>query len=156
MVVHKKKKNKRMRGTQTHGWGAKKKHRGSGNRGGKGMAGTGKRSHGKKPMIWAERYFGKFGFIHHGINVSIKPINIADIENRLEKFVALGAAKKDGNAYTIDLEKLGYNKLLSKGNAKSKLKIHVDYASANAIEKIKKAGGDVILSTKKEAESKPE
>jgi len=52
MTVHRRKKNKRMRGAKTtHGYGAKKKHRGSGNKGGKGMAGSGKRADQKKTMI---------------------------------------------------------------------------------------------------------
>ena len=62
MTVNKRKKNSRQRGSQTHGWGAKKKHRSFGNRGGKGMAGSGKRADSKKPSLWKERYFGKIGF----------------------------------------------------------------------------------------------
>ena len=66
MVVHKQKKNKRMRGAKTtHGYGAKKKHRGSGNKGGKGMAGSGKRADQKKTMIlkvFGNEYFGRHGF----------------------------------------------------------------------------------------------
>ena len=38
------KKNTRQRGSHTHGWGAKKKHRGAGNRGGRGNAGSGPRA----------------------------------------------------------------------------------------------------------------
>ena len=44
MTVNKRKKFSRYRGSMTHGCGSKKKRRGSGHRGGKGMAGTGKRS----------------------------------------------------------------------------------------------------------------
>jgi len=40
MTVNKRKKMSRLRGSHTHGWGAKKKHRGKGNKGGAGMAGT--------------------------------------------------------------------------------------------------------------------
>ena len=41
MIIRRKKVNK-YRGSQTHGSGAKKKRRGAGNRGGRGMAGPGK------------------------------------------------------------------------------------------------------------------
>ena len=43
MTHNKRKKNSRQRGEWTHGWGAKKKHRGAGHRGGRGNAGSGKR-----------------------------------------------------------------------------------------------------------------
>ena len=39
MVVRFRKKSRRMRGSQTCGWGAKKKHRGAGSRGGHGKSG---------------------------------------------------------------------------------------------------------------------
>jgi len=59
----KRKKVTKQRGSKTHGWGAMKKHRGAGNRGGRGMAGTGKRGDAKKPSIQKnKKYFGKYGF----------------------------------------------------------------------------------------------
>ena len=57
MTVNKRKKNSRQRGSHTHGWGAMKKHRGAGNRGGRGAAGSGKRADSKKPSIWTGPYF---------------------------------------------------------------------------------------------------
>ena len=60
MVAKKRKKNTRQRAGTTHGWGSMKKHRGKGNKGGAGMAGTGKRGDAKKPAIWKnKKYFGK-------------------------------------------------------------------------------------------------
>ena len=64
MTVNKRKKFSRYRASMTHGKGSKKKRRGSGNTGGVGKAGSGKRSDNKKPSHWKEkRYFGKYGFI---------------------------------------------------------------------------------------------
>src|SRR3989338_2684643 len=84
MTINKRKKNTRQRGKTTHGWGARKKHRGAGNRGGRGMAGSGKRADQKKPSILKEygnTYFGKFGFkIPQKIKKQIKEINISTIE----------------------------------------------------------------------------
>ena len=51
MKLKKTKKAKGLRGSKTHGWGAKKKHMGSGHRGGFGMAGTGKRADQKKTLM---------------------------------------------------------------------------------------------------------
>src|SRR3990167_8968506 len=102
----KRKKSHRMRAQTTHGWGAKKKHRGSGNRGGFGMAGSGKRADQKKPTIlklYGSSYFGKHGFRRPSkLLKKIKTINVEE----LNKF-------KDDN---INLKELGYDKLLGKGN----------------------------------------
>jgi len=149
MVVNTRKKFSRQRASHTHGWGSKKKHRGAGSRGGRGRAGTGKRGDAMKPSYWKnKKYFGKYGFKKKGIKKEIKTVNIDYIEEKIDKFL------KDG---IVDLKKLGYNKLLGRGNVKTKLKIKVESASAKAIEKIKKAGGEVVLEiVKKEAPAKPE
>ena len=66
MVVNKRKKNSRQRGSTTHGFGSKKKHRGHGSRGGSGLAGTGKRADAKKPSFWHDtEYFGGHGFVNN-------------------------------------------------------------------------------------------
>jgi len=116
MVVNKRKKNSRQRGNWTHGWGAKKKRRGSGHRGGKGMGGSGKRADSKKPSVWKdEKYFGKYGFKKKGQKKCIMPINIEEIEEKLEEYVNSKLAVQEGDTYNIDLSKIGYNKLLGRG-----------------------------------------
>ena len=143
MTINKRKKVSRMRGSMTHGWGAKKKHRGAGNRGGKGMAGSGKRSDSKKPSIWKEKYFGKYGFVSKN-TTDIKEVNINYLEENIFKFPNEIINKENG-LFSIDLKKLGFNKLLSTGKVTNKYKIKVTYASKKAIEKIKSNGGEVIL-----------
>ncbi len=145
MTVNKRKKNTRQRGHKTHGWGAKKKHRGQGHRGGRGMAGTGKRADSKKPSIWKdEHYFGKYGFISKTPKVKINAVNISFIEKHLNKFLSQNLIKKDDSFYYFELEKLGFNKLLGDGRVSMKFKIKTPYASKTAIEKVKEAGGEVI------------
>ena len=146
MVVNKRKKNSRQRGSHTHGWGAKKKHRGAGNRGGRGMAGSGKRADTRKPSIWKEEYFGKHGFIKKGAVEKINGINIKEIEEKFDKLAKSKAITKEGDAYAIDISKIGCNKLLGSGNITRKYKIKARYASKGVIEKIKEAGGEIILS----------
>ena len=60
-------------------------------------------------------------------------INVGNLE---EKF----PGKKE-----IDLTKEGYDKLLGAGKLNSKLKIKVEKASQNAVEKIKEKGGEIKL-----------
>src|SRR3990167_5720906 len=124
MTFNKRKKNTRQRGNMTHGWGAKKKHRGKGHQGGAGMAGTGKRADSKKPSIWKdEHYFGKYGFISKTPKVKINAVNISFIEKHINKFLSQNLIKKDDSFYSFELEKLGFNKLLGDGRVSRKFRI---------------------------------
>ncbi len=152
-----KKKSQGFRGSHTHGWGSKKKHRHAGHRGGRGNAGTGKRGDAKKPSFWKDtKYFGKFGFIMHGKTVEINALNIKDVERMLGYFVSKGFASEKSGVYSVDLNKAGYNKLLATGKATKKLNITVDYASPSAVEKVKGAGGSVSLKQKKQEKKAPD
>jgi len=112
MVTNIRKKNSRLRGTHTHGWGSKKKHRGAGNRGGRGLAGTGKRGDANKPAHWGKKYFGKFGFKKKGQKIKFITFNVGDIE-KLSKT-------------EINLSDLKFNKLLGKGKINTKVKITIE------------------------------
>lgn len=137
-----------MRGTHTHGWGAKKKHRGAGNRGGKGMAGTGKRADQKKPTIlnvFGNAYFGKRGFHRPQKMIQIvKAINLQELQRRLDFYVEQKLVTKEKEIYVVDLKKLGYQKLLGSGKMNVKLKITAPYFSASAIKKVEEKGGIIL------------
>ena len=134
-----------MRGTHTHGWGEKKKHRGKGHRGGKGNAGSGKKADQKKPSYWdIKGYFGKKGFVKKGMVEKINSVNISYIEEKIDSLIAQKAAELKNGVYAIDLGKLGFNKLLGCGKATKKYNISVKYASGEAEEKIKGLGGEII------------
>ncbi len=156
MTTYKTRKNRKMRGSKTHGWGSMKKHRGAGSRGGRGMAGTGKRGDAKKPGIWKDKkYFGKHGFKRpKKITIGVKAINLKTIEQNLESLLLKKLVEKKNDFYVIDLKKLGFNKLLSTGKVTKKFSIKCEYASNKAVDKIKKAGGSIILEEKK-AKEKP-
>lgn len=151
MVVNKRSKFSRARGEWTHGGGAKKKRRGAGNRGGHGMGGTGKRADVKKPSIWKDtKYFGKYGFKYKGVKIKFDCINVGWICENVAELVAKKLATVKGDVYSIELSKLKFNKLLSKGKVNKKLNIVVPYASAKAVEKVVAAGGAVEGIAKKE------
>ncbi|MBI2580390.1 50S ribosomal protein L15 [Candidatus Woesearchaeota archaeon] len=154
MTVNKRKKDTKQRGSHTHGWGSKKKHRGSGNRGGKGMAGTGKRSDAIKPSIWAEEYFGKHGFVRKGSKRGPVSVNVGFIDENAERLAARKVATQDNGAYIIDIGELGFGKLLGKGKVTKKLVITANYASASAAEAVKAAGGQVIVNEQGKREGK--
>lgn len=148
--MNRRKKNSRHRGTHTHSWGHKKKHRGAGSRGGRGNAGTGKRGDARKPSRWkTQPVTGKFGFTPARL-VKSKSINIAELEDRIVTWVAKKKAEGKEGSYTVDLGKLGYTKLLSRGKVRGKLNVTVPAASQKAVEKISEAGGSVKLPAAKE------
>jgi len=63
MVVRFRKKVVKRRGSRTYGYGSSKKHRGKGSKGGKGLAGSGKKGQHKKIKLMLEGYtIGKRGF----------------------------------------------------------------------------------------------
>ena len=145
MSINKRKKNSRQRGSKTHGWGSMKKHRGAGNRGGRGMAGTGKRGDTIKPRIWDKKYFGKSGFKKKNIKMKINAISICYLEEKLNSLLRKKLISKEGDLYLVDMRKIGFNKLLSQGKVLNKFKIKVDCASKKAVEKIKNGGGEIVL-----------
>lgn len=156
MTINKRKKTSRLRGQHTHGWGAKKRHRGHGSRGGTGLAGTGKRADTKKPRFWHEEYFGMHGIKSR--NSEEKEINIRTINLKLDSWLTSKKIEKKGDIYGVNLGALEYDKLLSKGNPNFKLDITVKRCSPKAKEKIESNGGKITLTeeqAKKKAEAKP-
>ena len=132
MRLKKRKKAGRLRGSHTHARGFKKNARGSGHRGGFGMAGTGRHKKSLIINLYGNDYFGKDKALRRGTKRKrLKVINLYEIiqkEPSLEKEINL----------------VGY-KILSGGDLNKKLMIKASAASKSAIDKIKKAGGDIIL-----------
>ena len=138
--VHKRRKNSRIRGARTVGWGFRQKHKGHGNKGGFGKAGTGKRADHKKQVALEsdpkKKYFGKQGGTSRGTErTRNEKINLFSIKDNL--------FSKEG--CKIDLSK---HKILGHGNG-FKAEIKALAATSSAIEKMKKAGGEIILPTEK-------
>ncbi|MDI6720918.1 MAG: uL15 family ribosomal protein [Candidatus Aenigmarchaeota archaeon] len=128
MTVRFRKKITRQRGSTSHGWGSKKKHRGGGSRGGRGMAGRHK--HKYSYVVTKEPdYFGFRGFTSR--KKKGKAINIDDMQ-------------KLSDETTIDLKSLGYEKLLSRGRVERAVTVKAAKFSAKAKEKIEAAGGQII------------
>ena len=145
MTTHKRKKNTRLRGSKTHGYGSKKKHRGHGHRGGSGLGGTGKKGDAKKPSFWKDvDYFGKNGFTSKS-RVKTNAVTLQYLDENAEKI-----GKENKGIYEINGKGLGFNKILGTGKATKKMNIICDSATKSAIEKIQQAGGSVTLTKKSE------
>ncbi len=144
MKIKKRKKSTRMLGRRmgTHGGGARVNRKKSGSKGGVGMAGSGKRGDQKKTLIlkkYGNKYFGKKGITSRKTEKKKElTINIKGIQNRFP----------EGK---VDLE--GY-KVLGSGEVRGKFVIKARAASKSASEKIRKAGGEIVLGKKGEETNK--
>ena len=109
MVVIKRKKSVKQRGSRTHGWGAGKKHRGAGHRGGKGNAGSGKRGQQKLSKFHALKIKTLRKRIKHPHIKRIKSvINIQQLSGNISKWLENKSIKKEKDCYIINLSELDW------------------------------------------------
>jgi len=143
MVIKVASKTNKYRGQRTHGRGFKS-GRGAGIRGGRGN--TGLHKHKMKSMVkYAPMHFGRHGFKRH-VETEDKAINLMTLQSQISKWLKEGKIKENNGTYEIDLDALGYTKLLSKGKVSIPMKISVKKASPSAVKKIEEAKGNVKTS----------
>ena len=140
MVTTKRKKLTKYRGHVTHGGGHRKKRRGAGNRGGRGNAGSGKRASTNKQSHGA---LGGGGFVPRGPKKKVRTINVSSLQSKLESFISNGKVEKKGDMFIVDLDKLGYDKLLGTGTITVAIEV-TGNVSVRAGDKITKAGGKIV------------
>ena len=129
-------------GSRTRGRGHKK-GRGAGLRGGRGNAGC----HKTKRIMYERvgRVWGAHGFKRtQTVVMANNAINLKVIEESAAEWVDQGNASKKGKVVSIDLKKMGYDKLLGTGVPSQAYKITISAASAKAVEKVEAAGGEII------------
>ncbi len=130
-------KTKKFRGKGNYGRG-KKAGRGAGLRGGKGNAGMHK--HKRTTALFIERetgfpYWGRHGFYRHHQGAGTET-SVTNVGRLAEMF----PGQKD-----IDLTAAGIDKLLGSGSIDVRVTVKVAAASPSAVEKVKAAGGSVVL-----------
>ncbi|UCG95549.1 MAG: uL15 family ribosomal protein [archaeon] len=127
-----KERTRKMRGKKTFGYGSKKKHRGAGSRGGRGMAGS--FGH-KRFRVMKEKpnHYGRRGFKKRRKKV-VGAINLKSLNLLAEKL-----GKKN-----LNLAELGYQKVLGTGKVTNPLEIEAEIFSQKAKLKIEEAGGKAI------------
>ena len=129
-------------GSRTRGRGHKK-GRGAGLRGGRGNAGC----HKTKRIMYERvgRVWGAHGFKRpQTVVMANNAINLKVIEESAGEWIDQGNASKKGKTVSIDLKKMGYDKLLGTGVPSQAYKITISAASAKAVEKVEAAGGEII------------
>ncbi|MCX6657250.1 MAG: uL15 family ribosomal protein [Euryarchaeota archaeon] len=133
----------KFRGSRTHGRG-KKAGRGAGLRGGRGNAGLHKHKW-ISVVKYCPDYFGHHGFKRPQSVVCDKvTMNLSEVEQALPSMAKDGfAVQKDGK-WSVDLTKMGVDKLLGSGRIGTAISVKVAEASATALEKLKSAGGTLV------------
>jgi large subunit ribosomal protein L15 len=133
----------KFRGSRTHGRG-KKAGRGAGLRGGRGNAGLHKHKW-ISVVKYCPDYFGHHGFKRPQSVVCDKvTMNLSEVEQALPSMAKDGfAVQKDGK-WSVDLTKMGVDKLLGSGRISTAISVKVAEASATALEKLKSSGGTLV------------
>jgi len=136
---------RRQRATRYMGWGQVGQHRASGRRGGKGHTGFLKHK-----WTWTVKYdpsmFGKTGFRNPTSFIVKKWINVGNIDKFYLDMIKNNKINNDKKKVdnVINLNELGFDKLLGKGSITKKYKIIIAKTTNLAKKKIEKAGGEVI------------
>jgi len=138
-MPHRLRKIRKKRGSRTCGYGRVGQHRKSGS---KGYRKAGRHKHGWTYVIKYEpEYFGKKGFTSpRSLKREVKVINVGELEEIAEKY-----GKIEEGKILVDLESLGYTKLLGSGKLTKPLIVKVAACSKLAAEKIEEAGGKVLM-----------
>jgi large subunit ribosomal protein L15 len=146
-MPHKLRKTRKKRGSRTVGYGRVGQHR---DQGSKGYRKSGRH---KRGWSWVQRYepdyFGKNGFTSpQSLRQHVNVINVGRLDEIVEK---VSVEKEEGKLF-VDLETLGFTKLLGTGKVTKPLTVKVASCSKSAVEKIKEAGGQVLTETQEQGE----
>ena len=139
-------KTRRLRGGRHMGWGQVGQHRASGHKGGLGV--TGFQKHHYSSLLKDEPdHYGHESTSPPHPNVTKKWASVRDLDDLFTKF-----GKEEGGKKIVDLQSVGYEKLLGGGKITNAYSVKVDNFTASAEEKLKAVGGE-ILQSKPEAKT---
>ena len=138
----KKRKTRKMRGSRLHGYGQVGQHRGVGQRGGHGKAGY-RKGKWTYTIKYAPERFGKHGF-KRPMRKEVSAINVGKLDEQIGSLLDNKQVEKTKKGIKVYLNRLGYDKLLGKGQVTHPLIVQVRFCSKSAAEKIEKAGGKIL------------
>lgn len=139
-MPHKLRKVRKKRGSRTHGYGQVGQHR----KGTKGKAGLHK--HRWTYVIKYEPdYFEKRGFTSQkAISRKTNVINVGELDELAHKLTAEKKLERKQKKIFLDLDRLGYDKLLGMGKITKPMLVKVVTHSEAAAKKIEEAGGQIL------------
>lgn len=142
-MPHKLRKTRKKRGSRTHGYGQVGQHRRSGTKGGR------KSSYDKHGWTYVVKYkpgyYGKRGFTSpRSLGRKTNVINVGELEELVYRLAREEKLEKKKRKIFLDLDKLGYNKLLGTGNITKPILVKIASCSEVAAKKIEEAGGRIL------------
>ncbi|HSQ52931.1 MAG TPA: uL15 family ribosomal protein [Acidobacteriota bacterium] len=148
-MPHKARKVRKQRGSRTHGYGQIGQHRAGGGRGGHGKAGYDK--HKWTYVLKHEPdYWLKKGFVStRTLGKSVSIINVGKLDDLADRLESEKKLEKKDKKIFLDLESLGFDKLLGTGNVSKPIVVKIASFSEAASRKLEEAGGEIL----KEAEA---
>lgn len=145
-MPHRLRKMRKKRGSRTQGWGRVGQHRRTGSKG--------RRNPGRHKALWSyvikydPDYYSKVGFTSpRSLRNEAKIINVGTLNG-----IAAKLSTEEQDKTVVDLAALGYTKLLGTGKVTKPLVIKVASCSKSAAEKVKNAGGQVLMETRETGE----
>jgi len=135
---------RRQRGSRTHGWGQIGQHRARGGRGGTGKAGLDKHKwtyvikH--DPTYWEKKGFVSARTLGKTVNI----INVGKLDDLADRLESEKKLERKEKKIFLDLESLGYDKLLGTGEVVKPMLVKVASCSESASRKLQEAGGAIL------------
>jgi len=146
-MPHGLRKIRKKRGSRTCGYGRVGQHRKSGSKG--------ERRAGRHKHLWSwvlryePDYFGYKGFVSPK-QKRLKSIRCINLKELGEMALKVAAESKSGEKIFIDLEEMGYMKLLGEGKITLPVTVKVPLYTEAALRKIREVGGEIISAVKGE------
>jgi large subunit ribosomal protein L15 len=146
-LPHKDRKVRKYRGSRTHGYGQVGQHRCRGGRGGTGKAGLDKHKwtyvikH--DPTYWLKKGFVSKRTLGKTVNI----INIGKLDDLVNRLDSEKKLERKDKKIVLDLESLGFDKLLGTGEVVKPLIVKVPSYSETASKKLEEAGGEILKET---------
>ena len=143
-MPHKDRKVRKYRGSRTHGYGQIGQHRCRGGRGGTGKAGLDKHKwtyvikH--DPTYWLKKGFTSKQAIGKTVNI----INVGKLDDLVDRLESETKLERQDKKIVLDLESLGFDKLLGTGAVTKPMVVKVGAYSESASRKLEEAGGEIF------------
>jgi large subunit ribosomal protein L15 len=140
-MATRKRKVRKLRGSRTHGWGTSGQHRGSGMLGGHGNVGL--LRHKKSAVIRYKIQMKKKRLLPRTEDKRRSVTSVGQLEDLLVRRDCAHAVSDHEGKKLLDLQALGFTKLLGSGKIHVPILVRIDSFSKSAAAKLEAAGGKI-------------
>jgi len=142
-MTRKLKKTSKLRGSRTFGYGRQGQHRKTSQ---KGERKAGRHKGGWSYVLrYLPDYWGKKGFRSvQSLHSKVNAINVGNLGSLVTRLEAQSQLEHQDGKILLDLDKLGFTKLLGTGRISESVLVKVSTHSSSAARKIEEAGGQIL------------